>query len=294
MPETFQPSEADLFQRFAHGTSGTLVPVVTNYFFLNFEPAKQMTIHKYRVDIDFSSKLQGLPDDECSIASSSSDSGSNPVLPSPPPVLKRNYEKILDKFLEEDPRFKVDQTARCMPLIFTLYDIGKLGPPVKVSLDVEGKTKDFYVKLYNIKEGDIVPANMFKYYSGETPNFPEGFASLNRAVLNTAMDRTFFKDRNRFYDFEDRSPADKMDFVQGFTGTVRNSELGPILNMHLKTGIIISERFESMAEVYLKFLNTKEGKCLISFVFSYMNSNLYFHFRLFTTQFRFASCNSPA
>ena len=66
-----------------------------------------------------------------------------------------------------------------------------------------------------------------------------------------------------------------MDFIQGVIGTVLNSELGLILNMHLKTGIKLSEDMPSMDLVYQKFLNTCEGMYFVSMLFVFPFPNLF-------------------
>jgi len=296
MPDTFRPNNNFLVtKQFKGGQSGSLVPIIANYFSINFEAAKQSNIHKYRVQIDFwykltpksgqssgpssgpstgqssgqssgSSSAPSYDDDAYSDpeASDSSGSGSIPSADNPTMarVLQKNYYQVLDKFLSEDPRFANKPVARSIPFIYVIGEINSRTPPAKVVVELEGRMKEFYVKLYRADRRGLDPLKFMEYYldtTGKTA-FPQDFLDLNNAIFKTALFKSFVMDLgNNFYRPAARTEGHMMDFLDGIVANVRHCEAGLMLNLHLKTGL--THKLQTTVEQqFRQFVGPYEGK----------------------------------
>lgn len=222
-----------------NGTLGTPVKLVANFF--KFVP-RPINFYNYNLKISFNPVDDGKEPEN--------------ILSPEQRFIRRFSDDIIKSFVKHNAA--VFNNAK---YIFdgcqNFYSLAKLRIPddeaVRVSLDIDGRPKVFFVKLRLVAQFSSTSLQDF-FENGNV------FGDLEHRV--TTAYEVFFKFlvadqyqifQNKFFDLKTAHSVgnsnDICSYVSGFISSVRPTQFGMALNIHLKTAAILSPQLRNMVMV---------------------------------------------
>lgn len=234
------------------GTLGSEVALLANLYRLT---TSDLTFYQYDVSIEFE-KREDL-ETKFSQMELAKKNERNQLF------IRKHSATILEEAMKQNP----DYFGRSPTYLFDgsriMYVIkefpGSLDKSVKAM--IEGRTKTFTVAIKRTSNVGVDTAAVKQYYQTDKKSdkiTPE-VMTVYELFLNHFIGQGFSSNKRSFFD-ADKTVGSSfavpyIDFVPGFTGALRRTEFGLALNVHLRTGCIISRRFKTLPELIAQILN---------------------------------------
>lgn len=222
--------------KFESGTNGRTIELLANFMLINVHPT---IVFQYDVDFKFknSERQKTISADE--------------------------NERIQRFFAKHAPKL-VDRFVNVNQNVFTgikhIYDNGKniyatedIDSSIlvkNIDAEIDGRKKEFIVEFSKVQIIDL--STIIGFYSGKISNIPEVAISFLEVLFQNICLNKFQLHRRNLYDVENgqtSGPNSWLRFVQGFTTAVHRTQIGPSLNLHLKTSCLISFSTESLVQL---------------------------------------------
>ncbi|KAJ6224924.1 hypothetical protein RDWZM_003469 [Blomia tropicalis] len=253
MPEP-KPFTQLVKQKLTHGTRGEPIELISNFY--NFLHADRL-IHHYSVNI----KKIFIPRHE----NTKSSGDETFVLDEEKKTaqmkfIKRFAEKIFDSFVKENSKvfggitYVYDGYAN----LYTTKELDQLDDNYNLKVNIEGRIGNFLIDLKCVRT--ISLSEVENYYRGKSGqvSISEEVLSIFEIIFRFIYKKEFAINQRKFFDLSQIIHEPKVricDFVQGFFSSVRMTEFGLALNVHLKTSCIISKSYTKLIELIGGILN---------------------------------------
>ena len=222
------------------GKEGREIQLISNFYKMDIKP---LLVYHYDVDIQVDKRSQ------------IGEGGDTPSTSSlPEAFLKKFFNVIMDEVVRKNPiefknvRFITDQSKN-------LYTIRKL--PLKcdelfanIEVEIEGRKRNFKVKLQ--LAADINLSKVFDFYNKKSNEVGEKVLNILTLFFNNIAKQKYSEFQRKFFDADNPQNLRNINlcqYVSGFINSVRQTEVGLALNLHLKTSCVISKSFKTLDEL---------------------------------------------
>nr|SZF06506.1 protein argonaute-2-like [Psoroptes ovis] len=239
-PETEQYA-IEKSNEFPHGESGKKIELLANYMKINIQP---MLIYHYNLDFDFIDKedLEVEKDRE----------KMEKINLAKQKYFIRNSEELFKEFFNVNrsvvkSKYIVHDNYKNFYFTQTLNvdDVQK-----NLTATIEGRTKKFSVKFSLVNTIDLT--GIIEYYAGRSSDVPRVAISFLELLFHNVASSMYHQHRRNLYDTNNgiiNTPKRWAKFAQGFSMAVHLTEMGPSLNLHLKTSCLISFDCETLLQL---------------------------------------------
>ncbi|XP_027194229.2 protein argonaute-4-like [Dermatophagoides pteronyssinus] len=216
------------------GVKGRKIELLANYMRVNVQPT---IVYQYNIDFNFK--------DEDERAEINADNERKQK------YFSRNALQLVTKFVLlnaenfDFDRYVYDNGKN----IYTTEEIDVRGLIKSFDADIGGKTKKFVAKLANVQKIDL--SGIVEFYAGRTSDVPRVAINFLEILIQNISLEKFHQHRRNLFDIKSgvfRGPKSWIKFVQGFSSAVHITEMGPSLNLHLKTSCMISLEAETLLQ----------------------------------------------
>nr|XP_046909464.1 protein argonaute-2-like isoform X2 [Dermatophagoides farinae] len=219
-----------------HGVKGRKIELLANYMRISIKPTM---VYHYNIDFNFK-------DDEERVAINANN--------------ERKQKYFANNALELVTRFIEINDEKMRQLNEFVYDIGKnIYTTKEIDLNeltknfeanIGGQRKRFVAKIVNVQKIDLT--QIVDFYEGRTSEAPQVIIHFLELLIQNVSLSKFHPHRRNLFDIESgviRSPKNFVKFVQGFSTAVHLTEMGPSLNLHLKTSCMISLEADTLLQL---------------------------------------------
>ena len=238
MPESVQHDRL-VNQAMKSGTNGSPVELIANFFRLE---TTGLDVLHYDIEIK-----KARRNDVSSSSSTSELSAPQPMTSGAEFFIRKFTPKILEHFFASNP-----DISQNVPFVHdgarNMYAAKKLNlpaMPVTLSINIDGRVSEFTVKLTQV--GQVNLSEVDHYYGKQVANISENVFAVYDLILRFVIGKFYTSYQHSFYDLSQKqhSPNVKLfDFVPGFISSVKMTEFGLALNLHLKTACVISSHYK--------------------------------------------------
>lgn len=269
MPEAVENRQL-VAQKLAPGQAGTPVTLLGNFYRIVHQ---RLTVHHYDVTI---SKVRfgkgGKPlEQEPRVTSTTGEP--SPADEAQERFLKKFADSVVTAFVKANPELfaSVHYAYDGWKSLYTTSPLNMPSAAAELSKSVEmpidGRPRTFQVSLKRVDS--VALGEALDYYNGTAASsgkvVSERIIAVFEVIFRFVISRAFPTYQRKFFDLSDVSSSPKarlVDFVQGFIDSVRVTEFGLALNLHLKTSAIISKRFTDLLSLVGEVLSmSPKGEC---------------------------------
>ncbi|OTF80325.1 argonaute-2-like protein, partial [Euroglyphus maynei] len=218
------------------GVKGRQIELLANYMRVNVQPT---VVYQYNIDFNFK-------DDE-ERAEINADNERKQK------YFAKNAQQLVNRFVEinaqtfaEIEQFVYDNGKN----IYTTRKMNVSEMTKNFDEIVRGQKKQFKAKLSNVQTIDLT--GIMEFYEGRSSDVPRVAINFLELLIQNIAHHNYHQHRHNLYDVKSgvtKSPKNWMKFVQGFSTAVHLTEMGPSLNLHLKTSCMISLEAETLLQL---------------------------------------------
>ena len=254
-------------QQLKHGNNGRPVELIANFFKFNIS---SITVFHYDIDI----KKEEKDRSSASTSSKSGGSGSSPTenksgssSDSSSDTGSEEMNTNLDRFIKKFSPLVVQQfivkNKNMFQLVRYVYDgfrnlytvkpldfDNKKKFVQKVQISVDGRSSDFVITLKLVEKVDS--SQVIDYYKQLDLSVSDRAISVYEIFFRFLMGQKYELFQRKFFDISTSSTSPKVrlaEFVQGFSSSVRLTEFGLALNLHLKTSLMLAKDMRKLVEI---------------------------------------------
>lgn len=240
------------------GKDGQPIDLVGNFYKILL---KSLVFYHYDLGITFDKQITNLrnlelidPTSELSSANAKDQK-----------FIRRFAEDIFKKFIDQNRSYFTRDVAFVFDGFKNVYTMIKINMPGKmlrnkVDLSIDGRVRNFIVKLELVDTIDSSVVEQF-YDKKMDVEIEQKVITAYEIFFKHLMAEQYEQFQRKFFDLDTAGGGQRgklVEYVSGFYNSVRSTEFGLAMNMHLKTTCVVSRQVCSVCDLVRLILNLGE------------------------------------